>query len=56
MEMTDWNDEKQCLEAVREDGRALKFVKNQTDEIVDAAIRNNLEALRFVKVEQLEVS
>lgn len=38
-----------CLAAVRKDGMALRFIKNQTVDICLAAIHQNYEARKFVK-------
>ena len=45
----DWNDPKYCLEAVKEDGLALGFVKNQTIDICLQAVKQKGRAFRFVK-------
>ena len=37
------------LEMVKKDGYALKFVKNQTEEICLAAVKQNCSALEYVK-------
>ncbi len=34
-----WNNEKDCLEAVREHGWALEYVKKQTPEICIGAVK-----------------
>ena len=44
----DWNDFEYCLEAVKENGFALKWVKNQTPDICLEAVKQNGFALRFV--------
>ena len=44
-----WDDEKYCLEAVKENGSALKYVKDQTEEMCMKAVRENGYALQFVK-------
>ena len=41
--------EKYCLEAVKQDGYTLQFVKNQTEEICLEAVRNDAYALKYVK-------
>jgi uncharacterized membrane protein len=41
-------EEKRHLKAVRADGRALRYIKPQTDEIALAAVINNGKALRYV--------
>jgi len=47
--MTNWDDEKECLKAVKENGWALQYVKNQTPEICLAAVKEDADALRYVK-------
>ena len=39
----------ECLEAVKRDGYALQYVKEQTPEICLAAVKQNELALRYVK-------
>lgn len=48
-------DEKALIEMVSEDGFMLEFVKNQTDNISLAAVRNNWHALEFVKNQTRDV-
>ena len=38
-----------CLAAVKQNGRALEFVKNQTPEICFVAMKQDGRALEFVK-------
>ena len=38
------------LEAVKQNGRALEFVKNQTPEIIAAAIEQDPDAIVFAKI------
>ena len=45
----DWNDPKYCLEAVKQNGHALEYVKEQTPEICLEAVKEDGYALRFVK-------
>ncbi len=45
-----WNNEAECLAAVKQDGRALKHVKNQTEAICMAAVNQDGWALEYVKV------
>lgn len=40
-----------CLEAVKENGLALQFVKKQTEEICREAVKQNSEAIQFVHEE-----
>ena len=48
-------DENDCLEAVKQDGHALQFVKEQTPEICLEAIKENWSALRYVKEQTPEI-
>src|SRR5574344_1247767 len=45
----DWHDPKYCIAAVKRDGYALRFVKNQTPEICLEAVKRNGFAIKFVK-------
>ena len=45
----DYDNPEECLAAVRQDGYALKYVKEQTEEICLEAIKQNGYALRYVK-------
>ncbi len=47
--MTNWNDEKECLEAVKQDGYALKYVKNQTREICLAAVKQKPDTIKYIR-------
>jgi len=49
MEFEQWSTEKFCLEAVKNDGDALRFVKEQNEAICLEAVKNDGDALRFVK-------
>ena len=44
-----------CLEAVKKNGRALEFVKEQTSEICLEAVKKNGYALKFVKEQTPEI-
>lgn len=44
-----------CLAAVRQNGQALKFVKEQTPEICLAAVQRDSHALIYVKEETPEI-
>ena len=44
-------DEKEALEAVKENGYALRFVKNQTLEICLEAVKQDGDALRYVNID-----
>jgi len=50
-----WLDPEYCLEAVRQDGYSLKFVREQTPEICLAAVRQNGDALQYVKEQTPEI-
>ena len=52
---TDWTNKKECLEAVKEDGYALRYVKEQTLEICLEAVKENGYALRYVKEQTPEI-
>ena len=45
----DWSNEEYCLEAVKQDGMVLRYVRNQTPEICLEAVRQNNYALKYVK-------
>lgn len=47
--MTDWNNKKECLEAVKENGDALQYVRDQNKEICLEAVKQDGYALRYVK-------
>ena len=47
--IADWNDAKYCLEAVKETGHALQYVKEQTYEICLEAIKETGLAFQYVK-------
>lgn len=42
--------QKKCFEVVREDGLNLRYVKNQTTEICLAAMANNPDSEKYVKI------
>ena len=44
----DWNDPKHCLQAVKQNGLALRWVENQTPDICLEAVKQNGYALAFV--------
>lgn len=50
-----WYDTKYCLEAVKQDGYALQYVKNQTPEICIEAVKQDGYALRFVNNQTPEI-
>ena len=45
----DWNDSEYCLVAVKINGHALEYVKEQTPEICLEAVKQNGFALKWVK-------
>ena len=47
---------KECLEAVKQDGHALRYVKEQTNEICLEAVKQNGRALQYVKLNKLGVN
>ena len=48
-----WENETYCLEAVKQDGYALQYVKEQSEAVCMEAVKQNGDALRYVK-EQTE--
>ena len=44
-----------CLEAVKQNGEALEYVKEQTPEICIAAVKQNGDALQYVKEQTKEI-
>ena len=53
VDLEEWEDPVFCLEAVKQDGYALKYVKQQTDKVCLESVKQNGLALQFVK-EQTE--
>ena len=49
VEFEQWSDKKYCLEAVKQDGNALRYVKEQTKDICLEAVKQYGYALRYVK-------
>ena len=47
-EFEKWYDNNYCLEAVKQDGYALKYVKEQTEELCLEAVKQNEYALQYV--------
>ena len=45
----DWNDPEYCLQAVKQNGYALQWVKEQTPEICLEAVKQYGQALEYVK-------
>ena len=52
-ELKQWNDEKYCLEAVKQDGDSLQYVKEQTEAMCLEAVKQDSDSLKYVK-EQTE--
>jgi hypothetical protein len=46
--MDEWNDADFCLNAVKQNGDTLKFVKEQTEEICEEAVEQSAHALLYV--------
>jgi hypothetical protein len=44
-----WNDEQICLEAVKQNGKSLQYVRNQTDALCLEAVKQNGFALEYVR-------
>ena len=51
----DWNDPEYCLEAVKRDAFAIRFVKNQTPEMCLEAVKEHGYALEWVKNQTPEI-
>ena len=51
----DWNDSEYCLEAVKRDGYALEYVKEQTSEMCLEAVKRDGLTLKFVKEQTPEI-
>ena len=47
-ELEIWTDEKHCLEAVKRNGYALQYVKEQTEAICLEAVKEDGYALQYV--------
>ena len=50
-----WYDEKHCLEAVKQNGYTLQYVKEQTEEICLEAVKQNGYVLQYVKEQTEEI-
>lgn len=48
--MPDWIDPKQCLEAVKRNGYALKYVKDQTPEFCLEAVKEDINTKKYIKI------
>ena len=48
-EFLEWCDEKYCLEAVKQDGYALRYVKEQSEAVCLEAVKQDGYALQYVK-------
>ena len=51
----DYDNPEECLEAVKQNGYALQFVKDQTEEICLVAVKQNGNVLRYVKDQTPEI-
>ena len=47
-----WYDKEYCLQVVKQTGLSLQFVKNPTEEICLAAIKQNKDAIDFVDIKK----
>jgi len=50
MEQLDNQTQELCIEALKQDGMTLKYVKNQTPEICMAAVKQDGYALKYIKL------
>jgi hypothetical protein len=46
---------KEALDAVKQDGHALRYVQTQTEEICLAAVKQNVYALQYVQTQTEEI-
>ena len=53
VEFTKWSNESLCLEAVKQDGDALRYVKDQTEAVCLEAVKENSDALQYVKNQKI---
>ena len=53
--MSNWNEYNFCLEAVKQNGLALYYIKEQTPEICLEAVKHNGLALYYVKKQTKEI-
>ncbi len=51
----DWNDFEYCLEAVKQNGLTLEYVKEQTPEICLEAVKRDGYAIEYVKEQTPEI-
>ena len=54
-EMQKWNDEDYCLEAVKHNGDALRYIKEPSEEVCLEAVKHNGDALQYIKEPSEEV-
>ena len=54
-EFEKWYDKDYCLQAVKQDGNALQYVKIQTREICLQAVKQDGNALQYVKTQTREI-
>ena len=54
-ELAKWYDEAYCLVAVKQDGRTLQYVREQTLEICLVAVKQNGHILQYVREQTLEI-
>ena len=54
-ELEIWNNSKDCSEAVKVNGYALKYIKDQTLELCAAAVKKNGDVLQYVRDQNEEV-
>ena len=51
----DWNNNQECLAAVKKNSYALQYVKNQTPEMCLVAVKKNGWTLQYVKQQTKEI-
>ena len=52
---TDWTNKKECLEAIKKNGLAVRYVKKQTPEICLEAVKQTGYAIKYVKEQTPEI-
>ena len=47
-----WYDEEYCLQAVKQNGYDLQYVKNPTEEICLEALNQNIEVINYIDIKK----
>ena len=54
-EILKWKEESYCLEAVKQDGYSLQYVKEQTEAVCLEAVKQDGDSLRYVSYVHMEL-